>query len=127
MIHLNVVDGCNEIEAQFETFAPIAIPLAQDTEDLYLANHMFSEHTPASQFAIGNLLFWRERVVLGLLGRGSAVRMQLGQSLITFVRQALDAFRQDRLARFEHLEIVGAAHAKCGADDFFRVFIDCHL
>jgi hypothetical protein len=25
------------------------------------------------------------------------------------------------------LEIVGAAHAKCGADDFFRVFIDCHL
>ena len=78
-----VIDSSNQVEAQIEAFASIAIPIAQDMENFQSANNMFAEDALAGQFAVSSFLLTSERMKFGFLGRYLTVGMQLRQTQIT--------------------------------------------
>jgi len=81
-MRFEVVNCSNQIEAQIEAFASIAITIAQDMKNFQSSNNVFAEDSLAGQCAVSRFLLRGEGLKLGFLRRDLTVGMHVRQTQV---------------------------------------------
>ena len=103
---MSIVKSSNQIEAQAEPLAAVAVRASQDAKPLEPTNDMFSHNTLAGQLPVSLLLCRRERMMLALLVRGATVTMIFVDSFVAAVGGAAGFFLQRQAASLEERKVV---------------------
>jgi hypothetical protein len=114
---LVVVERGNQVEPQAEALAAVTVALGQDAEDLQAADDVLDHEPFAGELPVRPLLLIRERVMLALLLRQTAVAVALRQAQIPAVRQALGLWQERQTGPQEQLEVVRPARAEARHED----------
>jgi hypothetical protein len=107
---MKVCDGGEQVEAQSETLAAVAISAAENAKAFQVPQHVFDADAARSQVLV--LLFWgrRQGVMLAFFVRGMTVAMQFSYALIARVGQQRDTGWQCQATVFEQGKVMRFAH-----------------
>ena len=122
-----VVECRDQVEAQAEPLAPVAVALAQDAEDLQAPDDVLGHEPLPCQLPVLCLLLARQWVQFAALVRRLAVGMMLRQPQVAAVGQALGLLGQRRPAALEELEVVRPARAEGRREDLLGLLVGDYL
>src|SRR5215210_843166 len=123
MLQTVIVDSGNQIEAQTEPLAPIPIPLCQNPKYLQISENMFNHNSHPPDFTIAGFFFFRQLSAFRLFLWRSTIPVQFLQSLVTFIAQFENFFRQLDPTLFVKLEIVDRSRSVCRRHNLFRFYV----
>lgn len=122
-----IIQSGNQVEAQSESAAAIAIPFRDDAKDFQMPNDVLDQHFAPRQLTVSAPLFFAQLFALRLFDRCLRIGVFLLQALITGISEQTNVFGNRQCALFEHRKIVRFAVALCRADDPVSRSVDNNL
>lgn len=114
---MEIGDGGQQIEAQTETLAAIAIALGENLEHFQATNRVFDRDPHLRDFPIARFLRVRQGMVLRLLLRQATIGMELADPLIAAIGHTHQLGIQRCPAGAKQSQILFLAFTKSGRDN----------
>ncbi len=122
-----IADSGQQVKAQPEPFAPIAVAFTQDAKHLKSRQHMLDNHPLSRQFLILHFLLGCERMTLAFVVRRLAVIMPALDSSITRICPTTTLLTQPQPALLEQSKIMHSAGAKSCGQNASTALLHYHL
>ena len=122
-----ITDGSQQIKAQTETLAPIAVALAQDTKDFEARHHMLHSHALARQLSILSFVLSLQRAIFAFLVRRLAVGVPAVQAAITRIRQTATGCTEPQSAFLEQSKVMHSSLTKSRRQNAPTALLNNHL